>query len=1060
MYIQLPLQMQWSSIFAGLMFFGLLSFNATLKAQCTMSIESVDHSDAACGQNNGAAEVVVNGGTAPINFIWSNAATTQLTTGLAPGVYTVTVTDAAACSQVGTVAISNINGPSIDAVSITPDTCVSTINIGAIDLTLTGNAPYNVSWSGAVSGSQTAVTSPINIGSLPSGFYNVSITDASGCTTVRVITVTSTGALAQSNVTTQPTCGGGTNGSIEITPTVGSVPFDYYINGTFSATVFGPHTINGLGGGVYITTVVDQSGCTVMDTIVLDEVGSAPLNAANFTVTDITCPGGNDGSISDGGTCPSCQVFQLNGSTSLGNTPVSTLTTGFYEVQLSNAGCISYLPFVVNAPAQWNFYTHTNNPNCVAGNANITVSGATAPYSFLWSNGATTEDLNSVIAGTYEVTVTDAQACEIVRSNIVVPYCSSMDTIVVTMYANSANTTCIDTTDLPGNYISISDLGCSVTDNGSVTNLNTVTACVDFVANNTVGSDTACIAVCDNNGFCDTTIIIYHVMPTPDTAIITVPAGTGVVDTCPVNVQLTGALAFVQDLGCDVVNVGSYSVNTSSGCVSYTPPASLQNSGTRSDTICVQLCDVNGVCDTMIYIFNNTEPNCGNLLPNTPIVSQLTDCANISACIATIPRDSAQTGVYSFTINGVPYAGAFGDCNEVTRVQYPFSLIPNCAGDYIVSWTANGVIYGPDTVSNYTGIVGFMNFNDGNTAWTLNADSTIAGGTNITGNVQYGDLVVSCMTSGVSTNLGATIQPLYAQGTELEFATQGTYNVEVTGPLNCTDNQLVVLYCADTEEIHDTIQVGDVVTICLDISQVPSADTIINFCASGSTGLVNFTIDQATACVTYEGVNIGSDIACFVVCSATNACDTTYMFIDVSLPRPIAEDDTLDVIFGQESTTIDVCTNDTYNAQSFNVAIISTPSNGTVVADTCNVTYTYNQGFCGQDQFQYLIFNPWGGDTATVFVNVPCDAFIVYDGFSPNSDGINDFMLIQGIQGIVDNEVSVYNRWGSRVFRARDYQNDWDGTFNGRDLPDGDYYLTIVDGSGVVKSQKWIRIQR
>ena len=1060
MYIQLPLQTQWSSIFAGFMFFGLLSFSNMLNAQCTLSIESVAHTDAACGQSNGTAEVVVNGGTAPLNFAWSNAATTQQISGLAPGVYTVTVTDAAACSQVGTVAVSHIGGPNIDATTITADTCVNTIDIGAINLTLSGNAPYNISWAGPSSGSQSAVSSPVNIGSLASGIYNVSITDAAGCMTVRVITVTSTGGLAQTNAQTQPTCAGGTNGSITITPTVGSVPFDYYINGTFSATVFGPHTINGLSGGIYVSTVIDQSGCTVMDTIILDEAGSSTLSASTFTVTDVTCPGGNDGVIDDGGNCPTCQVFEINASTAIGNTPVNTLTAGFYEIQLSNGGCTSYLPVVVDAPAQWSFYANTNNPNCVAGNVDIMVSGATPAYSFLWSNAATTEDLTGVAAGTYAVTVTDAQACQTVQNNIVVPFCSSVDTIMVTMYAGALSTACVDTSDLPGNYTSISDLNCTVPSFGSVSNINTVTACVDFTGNNFAGMDTVCIAVCDDLGFCDTTIIIYHLIPSPDTAIIIVPAGTGVIDTCPINLQLSGTLAFVQDLNCDVVNEGGISVNPTNGCVSYTPPTSQQNAGTRSDTICVRLCDTNGDCDTMIYIFHNLEPNCTNLLPNTPIVQQLTDCSNISACITTIPRDSAQSGDYTFTINGLPYAGTLDPCNEVARIQYPFVLIPSCTGNYIVTWTANGVIYGPDTVSSVTGILNFMNFNDGNTAWTLNANNSVAAGNNTNGNTAYGDLVVTCTGSGSVTNIGPTIQPQYAQGTELGFATQGTYNIVVTGPLNCRDTQLVVIYCANTEEVHDTIEVGTAVTFCLDISQVPSADTVINFCASASTGAVSFIIDQASACVTYVGDSIGSDIGCFIVCSTTGACDTTYMFIDVALPRPIAVDDTLDIVIGETSGSIDVCLNDIYNSQNFNVVVLTQPSQGSVIADTCNITYSYNSGFCGQDQFQYLIFNPWGGDTATVFVNIPCDSLIAYDGFSPNSDGINDFFVIQGIQGIVGNEVTVYNRWGSRVFRARDYQNDWDGTFNGRDLPDGDYYITIVNGSGVVKSQKWIRIQR
>ncbi len=63
--------------------------------------------------------------------------------------------------------------------------------------------------------------------------------------------------------------------------------------------------------------------------------------------------------------------------------------------------------------------------------------------------------------------------------------------------------------------------------------------------------------------------------------------------------------------------------------------------------------------------------------------------------------------------------------------------------------------------------------------------------------------------------------------------------------------------------------------------------------------------------------------------------------------------------------------------------------------------------------------------------------------FTPNGDGINDFWYVEGIQNFPDNEVFVYNIYGKEVFTKKAYTNDWQGTYNGSELPDGTYYYVI-----------------
>ena len=72
----------------------------------------------------------------------------------------------------------------------------------------------------------------------------------------------------------------------------------------------------------------------------------------------------------------------------------------------------------------------------------------------------------------------------------------------------------------------------------------------------------------------------------------------------------------------------------------------------------------------------------------------------------------------------------------------------------------------------------------------------------------------------------------------------------------------------------------------------------------------------------------------------------------------------------------------------------------------------------------------------------------IFTGFSPNNDGVNDFFTIQNIENFPQNSLEVFNRWGNRVYRQENYQNDWDGTFDNLILPDGVYFylLTITSG--------------
>ena len=176
------------------------------------------------------------------------------------------------------------------------------------------------------------------------------------------------------------------------------------------------------------------------------------------------------------------------------------------------------------------------------------------------------------------------------------------------------------------------------------------------------------------------------------------------------------------------------------------------------------------------------------------------------------------------------------------------------------------------------------------------------------------------------------------------------------------------------------------------------------------------------------------------------------------LGPPVANDDS-DVTSQNNEVVTNVCGNDVLpgnTTTAFYVLPIVDgglgPQNGAAfVNNDCTIEYEPNADFCGDtDAYTYVICNSMGCDTADVTITVECPQtdLAFFDGFSPNGDGVNDFFVIQGIESLTDSELHIYNRWGERVHRAENYQNDWDGTWEGVNLLDGVYFYYLEDGDG------------
>ena len=201
-------------------------------------------------------------------------------------------------------------------------------------------------------------------------------------------------------------CFNDSSGSIETAASGGAPPYSFLW--TNSSTY---ENIYGLQPGSYTLTVTDANHC---NTTISQSITQPTQLADSISGTNVSCAGAANGLVSygiTGGTPPYSYVW-INGSTSQN---LVNIPGGVYLVLAQDAkGChISDSIRIYEAPPII-ISGQANNTRCYntnTGSVNISISGGVSPYSYLWSTGATTGNLVSVVSGTYSVTVTDSAGC-------------------------------------------------------------------------------------------------------------------------------------------------------------------------------------------------------------------------------------------------------------------------------------------------------------------------------------------------------------------------------------------------------------------------------------------------------------------------------------------------------------------------------------------------------------------------------------------------------------------------------------------------------------------------
>lgn len=366
----------------------------TLTSPSAMSAEITSDPEI-CGAPGGAS-VTVTGGVGPYTYLWNTNDTTSSIHGVYHGTYTVTVTDANLCTTQFTAIVDYLGGNAQLSYTFNNVLCYGE-STGQIELTVQNiTPPYTVNWS------HTSDTSLVQQ-NLPAGAYNVTVSDMYGCTSVATISIAQPPQLSLTYTSVNPLCYNDNNGQITLNVSGGVSPYTYsWSNGGSSGT------ISPIPAGVYYVTVTDANNCTISASAI--ELTNPPQLIASTQSINPLCFNGNEGMIigsATGGTPP----YQYTWTGGIQNDTLMHVSNGTYVVTVSDAhNCTSTSSSTLYNPPAMNITGQIQQANHM-GSIDVSVSGGTAPYNFVWSNGATTEDVTNLGGGTYILTVTDGNNC-------------------------------------------------------------------------------------------------------------------------------------------------------------------------------------------------------------------------------------------------------------------------------------------------------------------------------------------------------------------------------------------------------------------------------------------------------------------------------------------------------------------------------------------------------------------------------------------------------------------------------------------------------------------------
>ncbi|WP_235299134.1 T9SS type A sorting domain-containing protein [Portibacter marinus] len=382
--------------------------------------------------DNGSITVDVDNFIGAYNIEWSGpesgndnneTGSTYTINNLSPGTYSITVTDAANCTDdISSVNVANPPSLTFSASQLRAS-CEGADN-GAIRVSniSNGDSPYQISWSGPDNGTSNTSSSTFDIINLEDGSYSITVTDDNDCSATANNVVV--GVLPEVNVDIVGDlifCAEEGSGSLSTSPG-GFSSYDWS-TGASSSSISIPNPGN--TDDVYRVTVTDSDGCTGSDVVQVVALNAISVSLNNgASKTSVTCSSDCDGRID-------INVSGGNGSYTYswsgpGNPPniadISNLCPGEYNLTVTDGeGCIGTFSRTITVPDEIEAVAIATEVTCHGdndGRIELNVQGGTAPYDYDWSSPITqnTATVTNVSAGNYTVTITDDNNCSITES--------------------------------------------------------------------------------------------------------------------------------------------------------------------------------------------------------------------------------------------------------------------------------------------------------------------------------------------------------------------------------------------------------------------------------------------------------------------------------------------------------------------------------------------------------------------------------------------------------------------------------------------------------------------
>ncbi|HEX7906147.1 MAG TPA: hypothetical protein VF487_19875, partial [Chitinophagaceae bacterium] len=755
-----------SGVFTGLSV-GTYTVTVTDANGCTTTTQQIitqpvalsatsSHTDVLCfGGTTGTMTAVGANGTSPYTYVIAGpvvnttGASSGIFTGLSVGFYTITVTDANGCTTTTTQIITQ---PAVALALIETHVNVlcNSASTGSINITaLGGTSPYTYDWADIAGTSNSEDRT-----NLPAGTYTVTVTDANGCSTAPLnVTITQPATAIAVALTSQTNvlCFGASTGAINITASGGTGAYTY--DWADIAGTSNPEDRTNLPAGTYTVTVTDANGCTTIPLAVTITQPASAVAVALTSQTNVLCFGASTGAINitaSGGT--GAYTYDWADIAGTSNPEDRTnLPAGTYTVTVTDANGCSTAPLAVTitqpASAVAVVLTSQTNVLCFGastGAINITASGGTGAYTYDWADIAGTsnpEDRTNLPAGTYTVTVTDANGCSTAPLNVTITQPASAVAVVLT---SQTNVLCFGASTGAINITASGGTGAYTYDWADIAG----TSNPEDRTNLSAGTYT--VTVTDANG-CTTA---------PLNVTITQPASA-----------VTVALTSQTNVLCFGASTGAINITASGGTGAYTyawtgtgvNATAEDQTGLAAGNYSVVVTDANG-CSTAPLAVTITQPV-------TAVAVALTSQTNV-LCFG------ASTGTINITASGGTGAYTY-DWADIAGTNNPEDRTNLAAGTYTVTVTdANGCTTAPLAITiTQPATPASINTISSNSPVcsdnTLSLTSTASGGTGV---ITYSWTGPNSFTSNLQNPSIASVQTVAS----------GTYTLTVTDANGCT----------------------------------------------------------------------------------------------------------------------------------------------------------------------------------------------------------------------------------------------------------------------------------